>query len=157
MTRYQKSDFPSTKKIDFLGGFGGGGILVPVGARKFWDLRCDSLLPESIPDCKSVEIANFFPPPAGVIFWNIQKSDKKFSPPAGLFIMWRQRGAPRALSFIIGRQWGAPRALSFIIERQRGAQRALSFIIGRQRGAPRTLSFIIERQRRRRGRLYFII
>ena len=44
----------------------------------FWDPRCDSLLPESIPDCKSVEIAQNFPPPAGVIFWNIPKSDKKF-------------------------------------------------------------------------------
>ena len=31
----------------------------------FGDLRCDSLLPESIPGCKSVEIAQKFSPPAG--------------------------------------------------------------------------------------------
>ena len=44
----------------------------------FWDLRCDSLLPESIPGCKSVEIAQKFPPPAGS-FSETSKKEIKIS------------------------------------------------------------------------------
>ena len=46
---------------------------------KFWNLRCDSLLPESIPDCKSVEIAQNFPPPAGSFSETSKKGYKKFA------------------------------------------------------------------------------
>ena len=50
-----------------LGGGGGGGGPLVAGRREeiFRDVGCDSLLPESIPDCKLVEIAQNFPPPAG--------------------------------------------------------------------------------------------
>ena len=48
----------------FLGGE--GGILSRRQLRgKFGDLKCDSLLPESILDCKSVKIAQKIPPPTG--------------------------------------------------------------------------------------------
>ena len=44
-----------------VGGGGGERPLAPVGARKkIRDIRRDSLLPESIPDCKSVETVQFF-------------------------------------------------------------------------------------------------
>ena len=48
-------------------GGGAGGASLP--AREiFGNLRCDSLLPESIPGCKSVEIAQKFSPPAGSFY-----------------------------------------------------------------------------------------
>ena len=60
--------YPQKKSLEKTGKsvIGAGGILSRRQLRgKVWDFRCDSLLPESIPDCKSVEIAQNFPPQAG--------------------------------------------------------------------------------------------
>ena len=65
----------------------GGGGSSRAGRREenFWNLRCDSLLPESISGCKSVEIEHNFPPPAG----SFSEKEQKISASGGVskFIM----------------------------------------------------------------------
>ena len=78
----------------------------------FWDLRCDSLLPESIPDCKSVEISQNFPPPAGS-FSETSKKVIKISASGGVIHNVTSTEAPQAALLDHLTSTEAPRAALF--------------------------------------------
>ena len=93
--------------------------LAPVG-EIFGDLRCDSLLPESIPDCKSVEIAQNFPPPAGSFSETSKKIIKIFASGGVLtFNYERERSRRTPLTPNYERERSLRPHLTFNYERER--------------------------------------
>ena len=118
-----------------------GGILSRRQARgKFWDIRCDSLLPESIPDCKSDELAQIFPPPAGS-FSETSKKMIQFSASGGVIHNMTSTEAPRAALFHNMTSTEAPQAALFDNLTSTEAPRAALFHNMTSTEAPRTAVF----------------
>ena len=97
-------------------------------------------MPESIPDCKSVEIAQNFPPPAGS-FSETSKKVIKFSASGGVIHNVTSTEAPRAALFHNMTSTEAPRAALFDNLTSTEAPRAALFHNMTSTEAPRAAFF----------------